>query len=116
MNEKLNVASLVSIKAPNEYSNWVLLNDKKQLFELKPAVTDSAYIELCNRFKHLYNNFDEFIKKLDSDQPDYETKIRCCFAGIVVPYAIWNKMTFPQMESVLGLARGMQLIVIIVRN
>ena len=110
-----NIGKLTSIKMPIQYTNWIFLNNKKQLFELKPALTPEGYVELCSKFKELYNSFDDFVKNLDSEQPDYESKMRCCFAGIVIPYSIWNKISFKDMRSILDLGESRKLNVLIVK-
>ena len=90
------------------------LNNKKQLFELKPALTPEGYVELCSKFKELYVTLNDSVKKLDAEQPDYESKMRCCFAGIVIPYSIWNRIKFKDMRSILELGESRKLNVLIV--
>lgn len=113
MSEKYSV-QFVPVTVPLSYDNWLLLSNKKQLFELKPLLTPAAYVELCSKFKQLYSTLDDSIKKLDSEQTEYESKMRCCFVGIVVPYRIWARMQITDMESILKLALDMQLNVILV--
>ena len=109
-----NVVKLVSIQVPTQYTNWIFLNNKKQLIELMPALTPSAYVELCSKFRKLYETLDDSIKKKNSEQTDYGSKMECRFAGVVVPYCLWETMNLRDMESILKLALGMQLNVIII--